>query len=124
MITYFKEKCFTVRVFFFHTNRSLIMTSVFSQLFNIYIYIYIYIYIGCLNIHDPLVTANNSTTNNAVSFFVSDLETVYYNNYQSLISMPSPGEEKIICITTYLDMKSFQTVSKQTQPVNMILIYY
>ena len=35
----------------------------------------------CLNIHGTHVTANNSTTNNVVFFFVLDLITVYYNNY-------------------------------------------
>ena len=38
-------------------------------------------FIGCLNIHENPVTANNSTNNNAVFFFVSDLKIVYYNNY-------------------------------------------
>ena len=37
--------------------------------------------IGCLNIDGTHVTANNSTNNNAVFFFVSDLKIVYYNNY-------------------------------------------
>ena len=37
--------------------------------------------IGCLNIHGIRVTANNSTTNNVVFFFVSDLKKVSYNNY-------------------------------------------
>ena len=36
--------------------------------------------IGCLNIHGTHVTANNSTTNNVVIFFASDLKIVYYNN--------------------------------------------
>ena len=35
----------------------------------------------CLNIHGTYVTANNSTNNNVVFFFVSDLKIVYYNNY-------------------------------------------
>ena len=35
-------------------------------------------YIGCLNIHGTHMTANNSTDNNVVFFFVSDLEIVYY----------------------------------------------
>ena len=43
--------------------------------------IYIYIYIGCLNIYGTHVTANNTTTDNVVSFFVSDLKIVHYNNY-------------------------------------------
>ena len=38
--------------------------------------------IGCLSIHGTHVTANNSTNNNVVFFFVSDLKTVYYNNYR------------------------------------------
>ena len=37
--------------------------------------------IGCLNIHGTHVIANNSTNNDVVFFFVSDLEIVYYNNY-------------------------------------------
>ena len=37
--------------------------------------------IGCLNIHETHVTANNSTNNNIVFFFVSDLKIVYYKNY-------------------------------------------
>ena len=35
----------------------------------------------CLNIHETNVTVNNSTINNVVSFLVSDLKIVYYNNY-------------------------------------------
>ena len=38
-------------------------------------------YIGYLNIHGTHVTAHNSTNNNIVFFFVSDLKIVYYNNY-------------------------------------------
>ena len=38
-------------------------------------------YIGYLNIHGTHVTANNSTNNNAVFFFVSGLKIVYYDNY-------------------------------------------
>ena len=34
-------------------------------------------YIGCLNIHGIHVTAHNSTTNNVVFFFVSDLKIAY-----------------------------------------------
>ena len=37
-------------------------------------------YIGRLNIHGTHVTATNSTNNNVVFFFVSDLKIVYYNN--------------------------------------------
>ena len=37
--------------------------------------------IGCLNVHGAHVTANNSTNNNDVLFFVSELKIVYYNNY-------------------------------------------
>ena len=35
---------------------------------------------GCHNVHGSHVTANNSTNNNVVVFFVSDFKTVYYNN--------------------------------------------
>ena len=31
--------------------------------------------------------------------------------------------KKVFCITTYLETKSFKTVSKQTQSINMIMIY-
>ena len=37
--------------------------------------------IGCLDIHGNHVTANNSTNDNVVFFFVSDLKIAYYNNY-------------------------------------------
>ena len=38
--------------------------------------------IGCLNIHETHVTANNSTTTNVLLvFFISDLKIVYNNNY-------------------------------------------
>ena len=43
--------------------------------------------IGCLNIHGTHVTANNSTINNVVSSFISDLKVVYYYNYQNSITM-------------------------------------
>ena len=36
---------------------------------------------GCLNIHGIHVTSNNFTNNDVVFFCVSDLQTVYYNNY-------------------------------------------
>ena len=35
--------------------------------------------IGCLSIHETLVTANNFTNNNVVFFFVSDLKIVLSN---------------------------------------------
>ena len=31
-------------------------------------------------------------------------------------------EEKIFCVTTYLETKSFKTVSKEMQPINLIMI--
>ena len=37
--------------------------------------------VGCPNIHRTHVTANYSTNNKVVFFFVSDLKIVYYNNY-------------------------------------------
>ena len=40
------------------------------------------------------MTANNSVNNNNMFVFVSDLKTVCYNNYQSLITMPWTREEK------------------------------
>ena len=54
--------------------------------------------------------ANNSTTNNVVFFFVSDLKIVYDKNYKSSITMPWTREEKIFCIAVYLETKSFKTV--------------
>ena len=68
--------------------------------------------IGCLNIYGTHVTANNSITNNVVFFFVSDLKILYNNNSQSSITMPWANEVKIFCVITYLEMKSFKTVSK------------
>ena len=76
--------------------------------FNLYIYIYIYIYIWCLNIHGTNVSANNSTNNNVV-FFFSDLKIVYYNSYQSSITMPWKKGE-IFCFSPYLEIKSFKTI--------------
>ena len=38
--------------------------------------------------------------------------------------MPLTREEKIFCITTYLETRSFKTVSKLMQPMDMIMIYY
>ena len=66
--------------------------------------------IGCLNIHGAHVTANNSTNNNVVFFFVSDLKIVYSNNYKSSIIMPWIREEKLFCNTTDLEIKSLKTV--------------
>ena len=55
---------------------------------------YLYIYTGCFNIHGTHVITNNSTNNNVVLFFVSDLKRVYYNNYINLITMPLTREVK------------------------------
>ena len=38
--------------------------------------------------------------------------------------MPWTREEKIFCVTTYSETKSFKTVSKYKLPINMIMIYY
>ena len=38
--------------------------------------------------------------------------------------MPWRREGKIFCITIYLETRSFKTVSKYMQPINMIMIYY
>ena len=75
--------------------------------------------IGCLNIHGTRVTANNSTNNNVVFFFVSDLKILlilFHNAFDK--------REKIFYITIYLETKSFKTVSKLIQPINTIMIYY
>ena len=42
---------------------------------------FLFIYIGCLNTHGSHMTTTNSTNDNVVFFFVSDLKIVYYNNY-------------------------------------------
>ena len=55
------------------------------------------------------MTVNNSTNNN-VFFFVSNLKMVHYKNYKSSIKMPWKREEKMFCVTTYLETKSFKTV--------------
>ena len=39
------------------------------------------IYTGCVTIQGTHVTANNSSNNKIVFFFVSDLKIVYNNNY-------------------------------------------
>ena len=39
------------------------------------------------------MTANNSTNNNVMFFFLSDLKIVYDNNYKSLITVPWTREE-------------------------------
>ena len=68
------------------------------------------------------VTANNSTNNNVVFFFVSDLKIAYYNNYQSLITMPWTREEKYFAVTTDLETKSFKTVqAKFCSKFNLII---
>ena len=53
----------------------------FHFYFLIYIYIYIYRERDYLNIQRTYVTAYNSTNNNVVFFFVSDLKIVYNNNW-------------------------------------------
>ena len=55
------------------------------------------------------MTANNSTNDNIVFFFVSDLKIVYNNNYQSLITMPWTGGENILRHFLFGD-KSFKIV--------------
>ena len=60
--------------------------------------IHFYIVQCSLNIHGTHVTANNSTNNNVVFFFVSDLQIVYYNNYQSLIPMFWTRQEKYFAL--------------------------
>ena len=56
------------------------------------------------------MTANNSTNNHDVFFFVSYFIIVYHNHHQSTIAMPRTREEKIFCITAYLETKSLKTV--------------
>ena len=38
--------------------------------------------------------------------------------------MPWTREEKIFCVTTYLETKIIQNCLKIMQPINMIMIYY
>ena len=76
----------------------------------------------CLKIHGTHMIANNSTNNN-VFFFVSDLKIVNYNNYKSLITILWTREEKIFCVTTYLETKSFKTVqAKFSRKSNFTII--
>ena len=56
------------------------------------------------------MTANNSTNNYVIFFSISDMKIVYYNSYQFSITMPWAREEKIFCLPTYLETKSFKTV--------------
>ena len=65
-----------------------------------------------LKIYGTHVTADNSTNNNVVFFFVSDLKIVYNNNYKSSITMPWTREEKTFCLTTYLETKIIQNCLK------------
>ena len=53
--------------------------------------------ITCLNTHGIHVTANNSTTNNVMLFFVLDFKIASYNNCYSLITMLWTREENILC---------------------------
>ena len=69
--------------------------------------------IGSLNIHGTYVIVNYSTNNNVVFFFVSDLKIVYYNNYQFSISIPLTREERIFCVTTYLETKIIQNCASK-----------
>ena len=54
------------------------------------------------------MTADNSTNNNVVIFFVSDLKIVYY---YSSITIPWRRDKNIL-IKSYLETKSFKTLSK------------
>ena len=65
---------------------------------------------GSLNIHGTHVNAYNSTNNNVVFFFALDLKILFYNNYQSSITMSWAREEKTFYVTTYLETKSFKPV--------------
>ena len=69
------------------------------------------VYIGRLNNLGTHVTANNSN-NNILFFFVLHLKIVYYNNYQSPITMPGIREENLFFVTTYLKTESLKNVSK------------
>ena len=53
------------------------------------------------------MTANNSTTNNVVFFFVSDLK----NSKLKQILIADHKREKIFRVTIYLETKSFKIVS-------------
>ena len=66
--------------------------------------------IGCLNIHSNYVTTNNSTTNNFEFFLVLNLKkyTIILDNN----ALDKRGKK--ICVTTYLETKSFKTVLKLT----------
>ena len=77
-------------------------------------------YIGCLNIHETHVTANNSTYNNIVFFFVSDLKTTI-NPWPQCIGQEG---KKYFSSLPIWRQKSLKTVSKQMPPINMIMIYY
>ena len=61
--------------------------------------------IGCLTLHGTHMTAINSTNNNVVFFFVSNLKMIYNNNYLSSITMPWTRKKKIFCVTIYLEAK-------------------
>ena len=78
-------------------------------------------YTGCLNIHGAHVTANNSSNNNVVLFFCFRFE----NSIQLLILDPNALDKRGKNILHhYLETRSIKTISKQMQPINMIMIYY
>ena len=72
-------------IFLLSTHIYIRITCCYIDMWLIIKYVYTSIwgggYIGCLNIHESHVTANNTTNNNVVLFFVSYLKIVYYNNY-------------------------------------------
>ena len=79
------------------------LTKVTNLLFNLLIYT------RCLNIHRTYVTANSSTNNNVVFFFVSDLKIVHTITTINPQSQCLGQERKIFCLTTYLETKLFKT---------------
>ena len=56
-----------------------ILKTVFLMFVLAFIYIYIYIYTEDVSIY--MGPMHNSTVNNVVFIFVSDLKIVFYNNY-------------------------------------------
>ena len=71
------------------------------------------------------MTANNSKKNNVVFFFVSVVKIVYYNNYQSSITMPW-AKKNILRHYLYGDkvIQNCFNLWMGCIPINIIMIYY
>ena len=73
-------------------------------------------------IHGIDVTSNNFINNNVVFFFRFRFENSIWQQLLILDYNALGKRGKIFCVTAYLETKSFKTVSKEIQSIN-IMIY-